>query len=67
MHLLARRGAKLELDINQTKDTCFRSIFILSPSNTGLQKEENSSVFKTDGRYHDRFNLQLVFFVFVFF
>lgn len=38
MHLLARRGAKLGLDTNQTKDTCFGSMFILFPSNNGPQK-----------------------------
>lgn len=38
MHLLARRGAKLGLDPNQTKDTCFGSMSILFPSNTGPQK-----------------------------
>lgn len=44
MHLLARRGAKLGLDTNQTKDTCFESMFILFPSNTGLQEGEKVTV-----------------------
>lgn len=44
MHLLARRGAKLGLDTNQTKDTCFGSMFILFPSNIGLQKRAKITV-----------------------
>lgn len=63
MHLLARRGAKLGLDTNQTKDTCFESMFILFPSNTGPREREKVTVFKIDSRYHNRFNLRHVFFI----